>query len=158
MYRVLPCVLIVFVFSGEAVAQCWTQAGTHYGVDPALLKAIAWKESRGRSDAVGPVLSDGNRAVGLMQINTIHLPALKKFGLTRQDLFNPCVSQHVGAWVLSDCVQRFGSTWKAVGCYYTGPASKNLTAQLAYARDVHRYYQGYRAQQEPLSEKGGGIS
>ena len=46
-----------------------------------LLKAIAWKESRGWTGAVGPKLKDGNRALGLMQINTIHLPNLARFGI-----------------------------------------------------------------------------
>lgn len=63
-----------------ASATCWDEAGRGYGIDPLLLKAIAWKESRGWTGAVGPKLKDGNRALGLMQINTIHLPNLARFG------------------------------------------------------------------------------
>ena len=133
-----------------ASATCWDEAGRGYGIDPLLLKAIAWKESRGWTGAVGPKLRDGNRALGLMQINTIHLPSLGRFGIRREHLFDACTSQKVGAWVLADCIQRFGQTWKAVGCYYAGPASKNVSAQVEYVRDVQRFYQGYLGQRARL--------
>jgi soluble lytic murein transglycosylase-like protein len=125
------------------LAQCWESAGRSYGIDPILLKAIAWKESRGDDQAIGPLLSDGNRALGLMQINSIHLPALARFGIRREHLFDACISQKVGAWILADCISRFGPYWKAVGCYNTGPASKNTIAQDAYVRDVRVFYSAY---------------
>lgn len=98
---------------------------------------------------MGPMLKDGNQALGVMQINTIHLPALAAFNIRRQDLFDACTSQKVGAWVLSDCIKTFGSTWKAVGCYYAGPKSKAVTAQVAYVQDVQRFYAAYCQQQTP---------
>ena len=130
-----------------ASASCWEEAGRSYAIDPLLLQAIGWKESRGWSHAVGPLLKDGHQALGVMQINTIHLPALAAFNIQRQDLFNACTSQKVGAWVLNDCIKTFGSTWKAVGCYYAGPKSRAVTAQIAYVQDVQRFYQAYRQQQ-----------
>lgn len=130
----------------SSLASCWEQVGSSYGIDPSLLKAIAWKESRGNPNAVGPVLSDGNVALGLMQINTIHLKALKQFGIERDHLFDACTSQNIGAWILADCMSRFGATWKAIGCYFTGPGSSNVAAQLAYASDVQRIYSGYQSQ------------
>lgn len=135
-----------FLLPAAAWATCWNEAGRGHGIDPLLLKAIAWKESRGWTGAVGPRLRDGNRALGLMQINTIHLPSLARFGIGREQLFDACTSQKVGAWVLANCIQRFGATWKAVGCYYAGPASTNHSAQAAYVRDVQRFYEGYRWQ------------
>lgn len=128
----------------EVHAECWDEAAAMYGHDPYLLKAIGWKESRGHVGAVGSLLRDGNRALGLMQINTIHLPALTKQGITRSDLFDPCTSQKVGAWVLADCLKKKGEVWAAVGCYYGGPASKAYTAMRKYANDVRRYYEGYK--------------
>ncbi|ONC29708.1 lytic transglycosylase [Burkholderia pseudomallei] len=130
-----------------AHASCWEDAGSQYGIDPALLKAIAWKESRGWTGARGPMLKDGNQAIGLMQINTVHLPTLARVGIQRRDLFDACTSQRVGAWVLANCISQFGSTWKAVGCYNTGPASTNTAAQLRYVRDVQRYYAAYKRAQ-----------
>lgn len=144
----VTAVALALFAPGFAHATCWLEAGKQYGVETALLKAIAWQESRGYPTAVGPKLPDGNVALGLMQINTIHLPALAKYGITREHLFDACTSQKVGAWVLADCIQRFGATWKAVGCYYAGPASKNVPAQLGYVQSVQRYYAGYVRQEQ----------
>ena len=74
------------------------------------------------------------------------LPALARFAIWREDLFDACVSQQVGAWVLANCISQFGATWKSVGCYYAGPASKNTAAQVEYVMDVQRFYEGYRRQ------------
>jgi len=127
-----------------ALASCWEEAGTRHGIPPLLLKAIAWKESRGDPRAVGPRLPDGNVAVGLMQINTVHLPSLAQYGIRREHLFDACISQEVGVWVLANCIREYGATWKAVGCYYTGPKSGNMHAQAEYVRDVQRFYAGYQ--------------
>jgi lytic transglycosylase, catalytic len=132
-----------------ASASCWEEAAQRYGIDPLLLKAIAWQESRGWTGAIGPKLPDGNQALGLMQINTIHLPALAKFGIRREDLFDACINQKVGAWILADCMRRFGQIWRAVGCYYAGPGSKNFSAQEKYVSGVRRYYEGYRCKSSP---------
>lgn len=125
-------------------AACWETAARRHGIDPVLLMAIGWQESRGWSHAVGPRLKDGNQAVGLMQINTVHLPRLRQVGISRQDLFDPCLSQQLGAWVLADCMQRFGQVWRAVGCYATGPGSKAHRAQAQYAAEVRHHYERYQ--------------
>ncbi len=141
-------VLACLVAPVAAHASCWEEAGQQYGIETPLLKAIGWKESRGWPKAIGPKLPDGNQAIGVMQINTIHLPQLAQYGIRREHLFDACVSQKVGAWVLADCINRFGSTWKAVGCYYAGPASKNTAAQVEYVLDVQRFYAGYKRQEQ----------
>jgi soluble lytic murein transglycosylase-like protein len=149
--NMIRLILRFFLFTPLfASATCWESVGARFGIDPLLLKAIAWKESRGHADAVGPPLKDGNVALGQMQINTVHLPALRKFGIERRHLLNECVSQEVGAWVLADCMAKFGATWKSVGCYYTGPKSSNVIAQLDYVRDVQRFYAGYKKQAKQL--------
>jgi len=144
--------LLVLAAAGVAQASCWEEVGDSYGIDPLLLKAIAWKESRGWTNAVGPQLPDGNRALGLMQINTIHLPDLARVGIRREDLFDACTSQRVGAWILARCIADFGATWKAVGCYYAGPASKNTAAQAGYVVDVQRFYAGYQRVERQLPQ------
>jgi soluble lytic murein transglycosylase-like protein len=127
----------------RAVAGCWEEAAAPYGHDPLLMKSVAWLESRGHEKAVGPSLRDGNKAVGVMQINTIHLPALKAFGITLDMLFDACTNIKVGAWVLADCRRRFGDTWRAVGCYYAGPHSRAFSAMEVYVQQVQKYYEGY---------------
>lgn len=142
VFTALFLMLSVMFFS-QAKATCWNDAGAKYGINPLLLMAIGWQESRGNPNAVGPPLKDGNVALGLMQINTIHLPNLRKQGISRRDLFNPCISVHVGAQVLRDCINKFGEIWRSVGCYYGGPNSKAFTAMANYANDVQRHYSRY---------------
>lgn len=132
----------------QAHGVCWNEAAAPHNLDPLLLKAIAWKESHGRPTAVGPRLKDGNVALGVMQINTIHLPDLARQGITRDHLFDACTNITVGARILADCIARHGQIWAAVGCYYAGPNSRAYAAQAAYVRDVQRYYYGYLAQTE----------
>lgn len=131
--------------SQAASATCWNKAGGDYGVDPLLLMAIGWQESNGLPDAVGSLLKDGNRALGLMQINTIHLPELAEFGVKREHLFDPCVSVMVGAKVLRDCLDKFDQDlWRSVGCYYGGPYSKSYTAMDNYSKSVKGHYENYQ--------------
>lgn len=144
MHSIKYCLGATLLMIGlNANSACWAEAAQQYSVDPVLLMAIGWKESRGHIGSIGPRLKDGNQAIGLMQINTIHLQMLSRYGITKDQLFDPCVSQKVGAFVLADCIKRFGQTWKAVGCYYGGPASKAYTAMRIYTNDVRRYYYGY---------------
>jgi soluble lytic murein transglycosylase-like protein len=135
-----------------ANATCWKSAAATYTVDQALLQAIAWQESRGRPAAIGPLLPDGNRALGLMQINTIHLPSLKPYGIAREHLFDACTSITVGAWVLRDCIDRFGESWYAVGCYYAGPNSKAFAKMSSYVADVQRHYAGYAQDEQAMQQ------
>jgi soluble lytic murein transglycosylase-like protein len=144
--------------AASVVHPCAAQAGTTctgrifdeaaapYGLDPTLLKAITWVESHGNPDAVGPRLKDGHRAWGAAQINDIHLAELAPYGVTRRDLLDPCVNLRLSAWVLANCMQQTGPTWAAVGCYNTGPGSRNYAAQLKYVRLVKAAYDGYRGQ------------
>ena len=118
-------VAVVTVGSALATAaggreDCWTQAARRHGVNPHLLVAIAEVESGLRADAVGRN-RDGSVDLGLMQINSRWLPELRRHGLSATDLMHPCVSVHVGAWVLAQAMQRHGNTWTAVGAYHAGP-------------------------------------
>ena len=103
---------------------------------------------------MGPKLTDDHQALGVMQINTVHLVTLRAHGISRSDLFDACVNQSVGAWVLADCKAQFGPTWRAVGCYYAGPRSKNYAKQTQYVRDVMRHYEGYRSQLQVRAARG----
>ncbi|MAF04673.1 MULTISPECIES: lytic transglycosylase domain-containing protein [Herbaspirillum] len=136
--------LLLFFLAGQVQASCWEEAARAYGIDPLLLRAVSWVESNDRADAIGPKLEDGNRALGKMQINTVHLPELKPYGVTKEMLFDECVNIKVGAWIAARCIARFGHVWKAIGCYNTGPASKNVEAQQRYVALVSEAYAQYK--------------
>ncbi len=113
---------------------CWEQAALKYGVNVHLLHAIAKTESSLNPTAVNRANSNGTYDVGLMQINSSWLPKLRQFGIAEQDLYQPCVSIDVGAWILAHNIRQFGNTWAAVGAYNT----PNPTRGLQYAHRVYR--------------------
>lgn len=112
---------------------CWEQAAAAYGVNPYLLYAIARTESGLNPSAVNRN-KDGSYDMGLMQINSRWLPTLRKFGIGEQQLFDPCVSIHVGAWVLAQNMRRMGNSWDAVGAYN----ARDPTLRMRYAARVYR--------------------
>ena len=69
-------ILLLLIISQGALANCWDKAARYYHVDPYLLYAIANVESGMNPYAVGQN-RDGTRDVGLMQINSSHLPRWK---------------------------------------------------------------------------------
>jgi soluble lytic murein transglycosylase-like protein len=113
---------------------CWEAAATRYRVSSELLYAIARTESALDPQAVGRN-RNGTRDIGLMQINSAWLPTLATHGIHERDLFDPCTSIHVGAWILAGNVQRLGYTWEAVGAY--NAASPAL--RRAYVEKVRRH-------------------
>ena len=118
---------------------CWAEAATRYSVSPELLYAIARTESGMNPQAIGRN-RNGSRDIGLMQINSAWLPALAAHGITERDLFDPCTSIHVGAWILAGNVQRLGYTWDAVGAY--NAASPDL--RRAYTDKVRRHLPSHK--------------
>lgn len=113
--RLALAALLMATAQGQA---CWEEAATRYQVSSNLLHAIARTESGLNPRAMGRN-TNGTRDIGLMQINSAWLPALSRYGITERELFDPCTSIHVGAWILAGNIQRLGYTWDAVGAYNT---------------------------------------
>jgi lysozyme-related protein Hpa2 len=101
-----------------AAADCFAAAGAYQHVSPLVLRAIAWHESHGNASAIH---RNGNGSIdyGMMQINSVHLPALSRFGISAVDLMNPCASIFVAAWHLRRMIVKYGDTWTAVGAYHS---------------------------------------
>ncbi|MCK4118400.1 lytic transglycosylase domain-containing protein [Ralstonia nicotianae] len=115
------------------MADCLDDAALFHGVSPVLLRAIAKWESGMRATVVNRN-KNGTEDIGLMQINSSHLPRLAAFGITRQRLFDPCTNAYVGAWILRANLDRYGPTWTAVGAYNATSDDK----RMAYARNIYR--------------------
>lgn len=133
--RWILCALFVaisFTASAEQdVNQCLLDAAKRYAVSPRLLWSIAKVES-GFNPRATNINTNGSMDIGLMQINTGWLPTLSRYGITRDHLFDPCVSLYVGAWVMAQNIQRHGPTLKALGAYNAVDPDK----QLRYVRKV----------------------
>lgn len=119
---------LVSVFPAYA---CWAEIGQRYNINPYLLGAIAKTESNFKANAVRQN-KNGTRDIGVMQINSLWLPELAKYGITEQHLFDPCVNIAVGAWILRQRQSTYGNTWEAVGTYH----SKTPNFKWNYANKV----------------------
>lgn len=84
-------------------------AARRYGMDPALIKAVVWKESRFQPAAVGK-----GGEIGLMQLMD---PAAQEWAeaehcypLSEEHLFHPSTNTLAGTWYLRKLLQRYRHT------------------------------------------------
>ena len=112
---------------------CWDEAAARYGVNAYLLYAIARTESNLNPSALNRN-KDGSYDLGLMQINSRWFPILRKYGIEEKQLWDPCTSIHVGAWILAQNMRRMGNSWEAVGAYN----SSKPVYRLRYAQKVYK--------------------
>ncbi len=136
--------LVALAVSSQAKAYCWTEAASQYDIEPELLQAIAAVESGYRAEAMNYSNNNGSRDIGLMQINSIHLPRLLKQGITEQRLLGePCLSVEVAASILADFIKQFGYNWTAVGSYNVGAGegAHREALRLRYAQKIWTRYE-----------------
>ena len=122
--------------NSSQISGCWDKAAVIYGVDPWLLMAIAKTESSFNINAIN-VNKNKSVDIGMMQINTIWLPTLKKFGIQKEHLFNPCTSIFVGAWIVAQNIKSFGYNQDGIGAY-NSPG--NIKIRRNYAKKVYSSY------------------
>ncbi len=143
-------------------------AARRYGVEPALVKAVVWRESR-----FNPETRGGKGEIGLMQV----LPRAAGKDWTDAERIPPLAVEHlldpgtntlVGAWYLKKLLQRYARTDNplpyALADYNAGrgnvlkwdrgPAATNSAAFMEqigfpgtknYVRSVMRRYEHYRS-------------
>ncbi len=84
------------------------RVASEHNLDPRLVKAIVWRESRFQSDMVG---RNGER--GLMQISGIAArewaAANGRPPIDPQQLFDPETNLEIGAWYLAKAMQRWNN-------------------------------------------------
>lgn len=121
---------------------CWVAAGQRHGIDPWLLYAIGYVESRHNPSSISPPNTNGSRDLGLMQINSNWLPTLRQYGIPREVLFNACASTYIGAWIMAKNIRRYGYSWQAIAAYNVGTLDTPRRRQIGYgyARKVYAAY------------------
>lgn len=112
-------------------ADCFDEAGRYQKVNSWVLRAIAWQESRNRPEALNKN-TNGSIDYGLMQINSIHLPILSRYGISSNMLMDPCKNIYIAAWHLRQKMDKHGNTWIAVGAYH----SETPALRDRYARQI----------------------
>ena len=89
-------------------SNAFVEAGKAFKLDPRLLWAIAYKESRHTPHIVSKPNKNGSYDIGIMQINSSHLVWLnKEFGISETDLKeNPRINIYIGALILRKCFDK----------------------------------------------------
>lgn len=90
-----------------------------HGLDPALLAAVIYQESKFNSDA-----QSSSGAIGLMQLtpSTAHGIAIRTGGnaFRTSDLYNPEINIRYGAWYLHDLFAKYHSERLVLAAYNAG--------------------------------------
>lgn len=125
--------------SGQA---CWDEAARYHGLDPWLLYAVAYVESTHNPGLISKPNRNGTYDIGLMQVNSVHLPRLSRYGITQATLMDACASTYVGAWIMADNIRRYGWSWQAIAAYNVGSLNTPARATIGrrYAGKVYAAY------------------
>jgi soluble lytic murein transglycosylase len=90
-----------------------------HGLDPSLVAAVIYQESKFRSDA-----KSSSGAIGLMQIapSTARGIAIRTHGnaFHTDDLYNPEINIRYGAWYLKNLFEKYGSEKLVLAAYNAG--------------------------------------
>ncbi|TDN51506.1 transglycosylase SLT domain-containing protein [Scandinavium goeteborgense] len=149
MFRQL-LLAVLLTASGVTHADCFDMAGRDYHIDPDLIRAVSFRESSYRTDALNTSNHDGY-AVGLMQIYSSNFTHLSQFGITPDNLYrDPCMNIYTGAYYLAIAFKRWGYNWRAVGAYNAGFANSKVQEKKrqVYAQEVRAIYTTIRARSE----------
>lgn len=118
-----------------------------FRIEPNLIKAIALVESNLKKDSIGKNRDKKNNIksfdYGLMQINQMHIPMLKKRGIIKDErdlLDNPCLNIKIGTEILYKHFSRCGMMWQCLGTYNAGFAMDNQKKRLQYAQKIYIVY------------------
>ena len=113
------------------------EEAVEHGIDPAIIIAMAYRESRYNAKAMG----DGGSSYGLLQIQKKwHSKRMKKLGCT--DLLDPYQNVTVGIDYLAYQIDRYGGdVAKGLTAYnkghYAGTVTKYAKAILAHAEKLN---------------------
>lgn len=150
--RTLCLAAVLFLALGtDAKAFCFEEAGAQYGINPQILRAIAKVESNFNPAAIN-VNKNGSYDFGLMQINSIWAPTIGKERWNA--LGDACTNAKTGAWILSMCMDKYGYTWKAIGCYNSQtPDKRDKYSKLVFNQLQRVKPVAQEAAYSPLKDK-----
>jgi hypothetical protein len=122
-------------YAGQA--DCVQLAADRYGLPASVIQAILQVEGGRVGQAVRN--SNGTEDLGPMQINTVWLPRLAPYGISRQQLqHDRCINILVGSWILARQLGKAkhmeGTTqrraWWGVGAYHSRTPRHNVKYAL----------------------------
>jgi soluble lytic murein transglycosylase-like protein len=116
---------------------CVQLAADRYGLPVSVVHAILKVEGGRVGQAVRN--SDGSEDLGPMQINTVWLPRLARYGITRQQLQQDrCINILVGSWILARQLETAKNmkgpvqrrVWWGIGAYHSRTPQHNVSYAL----------------------------
>ncbi len=115
--------------------ECINQAAITYHVPAKLILSILAVEG-GKVGMASPN-KNGTYDYGPMQINTIWLDKIKRYGYTQEQIqYDPCANVMVGAWIMSQNIADSTDLWRGIGGYH----SYNPALNQAYQSKVWSVY------------------
>jgi hypothetical protein len=95
------------------------QAASEHGIDPTLINAVIWVESRFIPNAKSPA-----GARGLMQLMPATAAYLaKRMGERSAHAYDPAFNVRAGSLYLAEMIEKFGDEQQAVAAYHAGPGN-----------------------------------
>lgn len=102
-------------------------AATSAGIEPALLRAVAWIESRGNPD----VADSKAGAIGLLQ--------LMSFNIVGIDARDPAQNARRGAQLLANWIRKYNDVGLGLAAYNWGPGNLEKNNRVVPLRVLDRY-------------------
>ncbi len=130
-------IILSLIPLSSMAADCFDMAGRDYKIDPDLLRAISWQESRFKIDAIGrnPVTGYGS---GLMQIDSQHFNELSRYGIKPDHLLSDaCLNIYTGAYYLAQAFKKKGA-FRGMQSGHTMQASKRPRARQQDVTSMRR--------------------
>lgn len=136
----MSCATVPSSATSSEPINCWATAGDSFSIDPWLLYSIGQVESSLNPKAVNYNKDSVDR--GIMQINSYWVGHPQLSNITKEDLYDPCINIHIGAYILDESFRIFGRTWNAVGAYNAGTADTEIARKkrIAYSNKVKEQY------------------
>nr|WP_229650316.1 lytic transglycosylase domain-containing protein [Vibrio splendidus]MCC4882976.1 lytic transglycosylase domain-containing protein [Vibrio splendidus] len=125
--------------SESVIERCVSYSANHFDINKNVIKSIVLVEG-GKAGTMSRN-SNGTYDMGIMQINTIHLPDIKKKypTVTWKDVaYDPCINIGIGSWILSQRLKEASSYWVGVGNYH----SKTPKFRNRYLKKIYAAYRG----------------
>jgi Transglycosylase SLT domain len=121
--------MISNLYINDVPIECVNHAAVVYHV-PATVLISVLKVENGRA-GLAKRNSNGTYDYGPMQINSIWLDSLKKYGYSRELVQNdPCTNMWVGSWILSTRIAaQSNDLWRGIANYHSYTEAENIAYQ-----------------------------
>lgn len=107
---------------------CIQNAAAQYQAHPNLIRAVIATE--GGTTGKVTFNKNGTYDMGLMAINSVHLPELARYNITAAMLTNDeCLNIMIGTYYLQSNIIAAGNLWRGTGNYHSKTPDKNAAYQ-----------------------------